>query len=318
MPSIKKIVPELSAQLEIKCEKSKTIAYGVYKGYTVFIWGDIYSSIQRIRVSLCVCNNGALVDSLLVQSALTDDSGNINESRDKYILNLSFTLNGDNTRNVNWMVNTTRNLIQVLSDAGCVNCDEEGIVGPTSVYKLTGRFSFLNEITAAALRTDIEKAIYEASLPKEDYSTGISNTLLCALTGSMLALMVARLGFISTFTSAALGFTIVFCYQKYAGKLSFISASLCMLISTFTIYLVFRVDASIDLFLAFKANSSSINATFTDCLTHTKELYRFTNGDSMYSRNLALMVLSGILATFITICLFYSVQDEEFEMRKLE
>lgn len=318
MSSIKKIVPELSAQLNIKCEKSRTIAYGVYKGYTIFIWGDIYSSTQRIRVSFCVCSNGVPVDSLLVQSALTDDAGNINERRDKYILNLSFTLNDDNDRNVNWMMNTTRNLVQTLSDAGCVNCDEEGVVGPTSVYKLTGRFGFLSETTAVAVRADIEKTIYDASLPKENYGAGISNALLCALTGSMLALMMGRLGFISTFTSAALGFIIVFYYQKYAGKLSHISASLCMLISTLSTYVVFWLDASLDLFLTLKKRSSSVHATITDCLIHTKELYDFTNGNSMYSRNLMLMVLAGTLGTLFTICLFYNVQNDDLEMRKLE
>lgn len=312
MASVKKIVVELAKQINISCEKSKKIAYGVHRGYTIFIWGDTYSSIHRVRVSLCAGSYKEAPNLSLIQTAISRD---VKLTADKYRLTLSSEIRGNDEENITRIANDLQGLINILLENSWINCDEEGVIGTTSVYKLKGRYAFLNEATSEILQKDIEKAAYSASQTHEKYGAGILGALLGSAGGSLLIFLIARLGFVSTLSSGVFGFAIVLCYKKFAGKLSKISSVLCILISTASTYLTFRIDAALSLYKALVEEKFTV--TYAYCFKNTKELYELARASAIYTRNCMLIMLAGIVGTIIAVCMLYSSQEEEFEIHRL-
>lgn len=314
MAAAQKIIRKSAQELGISYSAKNTAAHGVYRSYTVLIHQESSARTPYIFFSMCASSMGAPLNAQEV-SARIPQAASCSCAMDKYRINLPFPIKGRQTDLIDRIVDTVRILIDYLERNTCDNCDETGNTGATSVYKVRGRYTFLTDLTAQYVQKKVAEDADRDALTKEKFLPGLLGALLGSLIGAVIVFIVARLGFISTLSSAALGFAIVLGYKKLAGKISVPSAVMCVVLSAAITYLVFRLDAAITFYRA--VSKSSLPFSFGDCLMHTKTLYTLVDIADTYFRNLLIMMLADVLTAIAAVSIEYSSQKEQFTMFRL-
>ena len=313
MASSKKIIENAAQMLRLKFDNQRSVAYGVYSNYTMIING-IAGNRQHIRVSLCASCNGVPINPGYMNASVRLPD-KVQCSFDKFRTNLMFPVSGNVDNNVNKVVEIVRFMVDFFITNGCVNCDERGIIGFTSVYAMKGNYVLLTDESARILYASIVQDSKQEIQKSENYIGGIIGALLGAVVGALLILLIARMGRIATISGILMGIAIVFGYKKLGKKFSKISIVICALISVIMTYLTFRLDATIDLYSAFQ--DYNYNVTFSYCFTNTKWMYEMADSMSAYNHDLFLMMLVGVGGTLVALWLEYSNQKTQFEMYKL-
>lgn len=314
MAAAQKIIRTSAQKLGISYHARKTAAHGTYRSYTVLIHLEGSESTPKIFVSLCVSSMGAPLNVQEVAACIPEAAG-CSCAMDKYLLCLSFPIKGKQSDMIDRIVDTVRIVIDYLERHTCDNCDEAGNTGATSVYWVKGRYAFLTDLTAQYVQKKVAEDADRNALQTEKFLPGLMGALLGSLVGAVIVFIVARIGFVSTLSSAVLGFAIVLGYKKLAGKISIPSAVLCVALSVVVTYLVFRLDAAITFYIA--VSKSSLPFSFGDCLAHTKTLYTLVNTADTYFRNLLIMMLADVLTAIAAVSIEYSSQKEQFTMYRL-
>lgn len=313
MASSKKIIENAAQMLRLKFDSQRSVAYGVYSNYTMIING-IAGNRQHICVSLCASCNGVPINPGYMNASVRLPD-KVQCSFDKFRTNLMFPVSGNVDNNVNKVVEIVRSMVDFFIANGCVNCDERGIIGFTSVYAMKGNYVLLTDESARILYASIVQDSKQEIQKSENYIGGIIGALLGAVVGALLILLIARMGRIATISGILMGIAIVFGYKKLGKKFSKISIVICALISVIMTYLTFRLDATIDLYSAFQ--DYNYNVTFSYCFTNTKWMYEMADSMSAYNHDLFLMMLVGVGGTLVALWLEYSNQKTQFEMYKL-
>ena len=88
------------------------------------------------------------------------------------------------------------------------------------------------------------------------------------------------------------------------------------MISIAMTYLAFRVDSTWDLFNAFR-DAGWDDMTFMECFKDAKEWYEELDAMSDYTRNMVLMVLSGVVGAVAAVWVELKERKTEFSMKKL-
>lgn len=247
MAAAQKIIRKSARELGISYNTKNTAAHGTYRNYTVLLYLGDSASKPEILVSVCAGSVGAPLNPQEVAARIPEAAG-CNCAADKYRVYLSFPIKGKQSDLTGRIVDTVRILIDYFERNAWDNCDETGNTGATSVYKVRGRLTFLTDFTAQYVQKTVAQDAHRNAQKQEKYLPGLLGALLGSLIGAVIVFIVARLGFISTISSAALGFAIVLGYRKLAGKISLPSAVLCVLLSAAVTYLVFRLDAAISIY----------------------------------------------------------------------
>ena len=199
-----------------------------------------------------------------------------------------------------------------LSARGAVNCDEKGIVGLSSVYRLQGNYVILSEETAENLRYQLSREQAVRAQKKENYLLGIVGALLGSLVGAAVVFLIARLGYISVLGGAVLGGAIVYGYKKLAGKYSVTGFLISLVFSTVMSFLAFYTDAAVGLYMEAKDYF-----TFWDIFANVRPIYEAMGALRHYYVNLALMMLVGIASTAALGSSSLKEQKEEGELERL-
>lgn len=334
MAAAQKIIRKSARELGISYNTKNTAAHGTYRNYTVLLYLGDSASKPEILVSVCAGSVGAPLNPQEVAARIPEAAG-CNCAADKYRIYLSFPIKGKQSDLTDRIVDTVRILIDYFERNAWDNCDETGNTGPTSVYKVRGRLTFLTDFTAQYVQKTVAQDADRNAQKQEKYLPGLLGALLGSLIGAVIVFIVARLGFISTISSAALGFAIVLGYRKLAGKISLPSAVLCVLLSAAVTYLVFRLDAAISiyktvpmleyigsigdgsagLYQAFSGSSPRLG--LWDCFAHTRALYTLADAADVYFRNQLLMMLADMVTAVAVVAVEYSGQKEQFTVYRL-
>lgn len=334
MAAAQKIIQKSARELGISYNTKNTAAHGAYRNYTVLLYLGDSASKPEILVSVCAGSMGAPLNPQEVAARIPEAAG-CNCAADKYRIYLSFPIKGKQSDLTGRIVDTVRILIDYFERNAWDNCDETGNTGATSVYKVRGRLTFLTDFTAQYVQKTVAQDADRNAQKQEKYLPGLLGALLGSLIGAVIVFIVARLGFISTISSAALGFAIVLGYRKLAGKISLPSAVLCVLLSAAVTYLVFRLDAAISIYktvpmleyigsirdgsagLYQAVSGSSPRLGLWDCFAHTRALYTLADAADVYLRNLLLMMLADVFTAVAAVAVEYSGQKEQFTVYRL-
>lgn len=314
MAAAQKIIRKSAQELGISYNTKNTAAHGTYQNYTVLLYLGDSASKPEILVSVCAGSVGAPLNPQEVAARIPEAAG-CNCAADKYRVYLSFPIKGKQSDLIGRIVDTVRILIDYFERKAWDNCDETGNTGATSVYNVRGRLTFLTDFSAQYVQKTVAQDADRNAQKQEKYLSGLLGALLGSLIGAVIVFIIARLGYISTISSAALGLAIVLGYRKLAGKISLPSAVLCVLLSVAVTYLVFRLDAAISFYQA--ASGSSLHLSFEKCFTNTRALYTLADATNVYFRNLLLMMLADVLTAIAAVSVVYSGQKEQFTMYRL-
>lgn len=313
MASGKKIIENAAQLLRLKFDEKRIVAYGVYSNYS-FVINGILGNRQRICISVCACCNGAPVNPAYMNGGVSLPS-QVQCSVDKFKTSLVFPVAGNLDSNVNKIADIVRGIADYFMANGCVNCDEAGVVGFTSVYSVTGKYALLTDESAKVLYASLLKESKQEIGKSENYAGGIIGALLGAFAGALLFLLVARLGKIATICGIVMGVAIVFGYEKLGKKFSKVSGVICVLISIVITYLVFRLNAAIIFYKLFE--EQNYDMAFLYCFKNIRWMYETAGSISAYNHDFLCMMLVGVGGTLFAIWVEYTSQKTKYEMYRL-
>lgn len=313
MASNKKIIENAAQLLRLKFDEKRIVAYGVYSNYS-FVINGILGNRQRICISVCACCNGAPVNPAYMNGGVSLPD-KVQCSVDKFKTSLVFPVAGNLDSNVNKIADIVRKITDYFIENGCVNCDEAGVVGFTSVYSVKGKYALLTDESAKMLYASLLKESKQEIEKSENYAGGIIGAWLGAFAGALLILLIARMGKIVILSGFVMGFAIVFGYEKLGKKFSKISIVICLFISIVMTYLTFRLDMAIILYKLYEDNNFDIS--FSYCFSNAKRMYETIGSMSAYNHDFLVMMLVGVGGTLLTAWAGYAGQKIKFEMYRL-
>ncbi|MBQ9140992.1 MAG: hypothetical protein IJX63_04270 [Lachnospiraceae bacterium] len=308
------IFKDVAVILGLKYDNKKTLAWGVHRGFSLVVEPIMSSKKQRVSISLCACAMGMPMQHSGVMSVVLPNK--VERSADGYRINMQFEIAGKHDDNVVKVADCVRLMIDYLLANSAVNCDEKGVEGATNLWRVKGKYAFLSEMTAQQMKAGIQQSAAVAAQQKENYVLGCIGALLGALVGALAILLIARLGFISSLGSIAMGLAVVFGYKKFGKKFSMVGLIVSVVISAAMTFVTFNVDAAIDLHKAF-VESGLTEFTFGYCVTNVKLLFTLIDAMDIYWKNLILMMLVGVAGAAIYGWLEYTEEKKQFEMYQL-
>lgn len=314
MANGKKVLADVADILAIILDESKMKAWGLHRGYTLFAECVNDNRNIYINVSLCASFASAPIQQVLTHEVKVPEK--VVCSSAGYRINLKCTIAGNHQKNVDRIVEAVRALVNyVIANEG-VNCDEKGFQGNVEIWCIQGNHLFLCPESAEGINYNMNQASTAYKGIKENYVLGIIGALLGSVVGAAVILLVARMGYVSAISSAVMGFAVVFGYKKLGKKFSVVAGILCIVISIAMTYLAFRVDSTWDLFNAFR-DAGWDDMTFMECFKDAKEWYEELDAMSDYTRNMVLMVLSGVVGAVAAVWVELKERKTEFSMKKL-
>lgn len=314
MANGKKVLEDVVDILGIKLDDSKLKAWGLHRGYTLFAECVNDGRQVYINVSMCASFASAPIQQVLTHEVKVPEK--VVCSSAGYRINLKCTIAGNHQKNVDRIVEAVRALVNYVITNEGVNCDEKGFQGNVEIWFIQGNHLFLCPESAEGINYNMNQASAAYNNIKENYVLGIVGALLGSVVGAAVILLVARMGYISAISSAVMGFAVVFGYKKLGKKFSVVAGILCIIISIAMTYLAFRIDSAWDLFNAFR-DAGWDDMTFMECFKDAKEWYEELDAISDYTRNMVLMVLSGVVGAVAAVWVELKERKTEYSMHKL-
>ena len=301
----------IAERIGLEYDKKQVTAHGRYQDFTMVIRPEGKEKQQSLCVSLCAAYpDGRVLESGILQQLSLPEKCHVMPAG--YRIFLQIELKGGLQAVIDRAKEALGMVVGELSARGAVNCDEKGIVGLSSVYRLQGNYVILSEETAENLRYQLSREQAVRAQKKENYLLGIVGALLGSLVGAAVVFLIARLGYISVLGGAVLGGAIVYGYKKLAGKYSVTGFLISLVFSTVMSFLAFYTDAAVGLYMEAKDYF-----TFWDIFANVRPIYEAMGALRHYYVNLALMMLVGIASTAALGSSSLKEQKEEGELERL-
>ena len=190
------------------------------------------------------------------------------------------------------------------------NCDALGIEGLACLYCSDDKYMYLTDESAETVRKSFKYAKESEDSKKENFFAGLFGAVIAGLVSSLLILIVALIGFVSSFTAILMGCALVYGYKWKGVRLSLPSAALCVVLSAVMSYLVFRIDVAVS---AMKVADLSFGSAFL----HSREVYSIADSLITYYGNLVLVSGIAIIGTVLIAVYELKSQKSKFEIIKL-
>ncbi len=290
MENAKNIIKDCALIFRIKHDAKKNIAYGKYKGFEIVVYEVKIDTLNTINVTFCSCSSDGY-------------SININELNDiEFPENSSWSFNRfrfdicvlikmkDTLSDVN---TATRTLLDKIISIGGINCDEEGSTEDFSLWRYNGKYSFFSDSTVSEIRNN-HNDLSSSDTSFEKPLLGAFGAIIGAILGGIVVLLIARLGYVSSFGAIAIGIFPLIGYKIFSKKYSIIGAIICILISAVTCYLVFRIDLAMDIKKAFE-NIYFEDISFFECFERSKEIAERADSMDTYNNNLFSIMTYGVI-----------------------
>ena len=137
---------------------------------------------------------------------------------------------------------------------------------------------------------------------------GTIGAILVALVASVVVFLFARAGYV-TALSALMGLT-VYGYKWKGGKFSWISAVICIVVSTIFSFLTFRLDLATSI-------HEAVDISFADAFHYGKEIMQLSDNTSDYYMNLFEVAGICIISTIAFCIMQLNEQKKSFQIRKI-
>lgn len=302
-----KVLKNVVANLGLHYDEKEKIAWGIYNGFMMSTGRLKINKQLHIYVSFCVSIQEAPIPAMYLANVKKPDKVRI--IVEKFKISMWIPENGAHDDIVTKVIETVNAAIDYFHSIGAVNCDERGMVDIPSLWRVSGRVTFLCEESVESLKNAMGKETATKAEMKERYMATVLGTLLGALVGGLVTLLATRLGIMSCLCGIIMGIAVVWGYRKVAKKFSVVSMIICILISAVMTYFVYNLNMAIEVYQTFKEEGMA-DITFRFCL-------RNVNTTSSYYLNLILMMLAGIGCVGAVSWTEYKGEKERLEMYQL-
>ncbi len=304
MASNAKILHEIAENLNLTFRKKDCLIYGYYQNYLFLIMGSSFSdSRQHVNILFCAKSERQTTLQTILPKGCSLQTV-------KYKSSIYMPIKGSHQLNVESIIGFLNRLTTFLAANDFRNCDELGMEGIPEIYTVKGEYAFLTVASAECIQNALIDSKKADAAKKENFIVGMLGACFWAVLASVLVFLVARLGYISSLTTALLGAGLVLGYKWKGIRLSIISSVFCIAMSAIYSYLVFRLDMAMSI-------AASTDLDFMHSFLHAKEIMQIADAMGSYYHNCILMTGAAVVGTIVVAIHELSTQKKQFSIVKI-
>jgi len=124
---------------------------------------------------------------------------------------------------------------------------ETGEEGPIGLYQIGDAIFLIDDATFRAYQAEVQDTVEAYEAREENFLLGIVGAVIGVIIGGAVALLVARLGYVSVLAGAALGYCTIKGYEILGKKLTKKGVVVSAILMVLTVFLVNQLDYTLAL-----------------------------------------------------------------------
>ena len=199
----------IATDLGLQFDGEARVMYGEREGFLLVIEGAQTKNVFTISLSVKQGSEGDLIeDSEILWNELKEQSKAINAiSSDGYLT--SIVVKGGMTKGkaVETLWTAIQDIVDFLLNHQFVQVNAEtGEEGPIGLYQIGDAIFLIDDATFRAYQAEVQDTVEAYEAREENFLLGIVGAVIGVIIGGAVALLVARLGYVSVLAGAALGY----------------------------------------------------------------------------------------------------------------
>ena len=213
----------IATDLGLQFDGEARVMYGEREGFLLVIEGAQTKNVFTISLSVKQGSEGDLIeDSEILWNELKEQSKAINSiSSDGYLT--SIVVKGGMTKGkaVETLWTAIQDIVDFLLNHQFVQVNAEtGEEGPIGLYQIGDAIFLIDDATFRAYQAEVQDTVEAYEAREENFLLGIVGAVIGVIIGGAVALLVARLGYVSVLAGAALGYCTIKGYEILGKKLT--------------------------------------------------------------------------------------------------
>lgn len=304
MASIHGILRAAAGQLHADYRRREGITFGNYWGYPFILQaGSMSDRHSNIRIYLSVDRNLSAFKPLLPKGWQMQSADHLHR--------IIMPVRGSTKSQARVLLDFLDRFLIALEGNGVKACDGYGGTGEIGVYRVKGELAFLTAENAERVENTLGMAQAEDAAIPESIPGGILGALIAGIPASLLVLVIARAGYVTSLSSALFGVAIAYGYRWKGKHVSKIGWGICLLLGAILGYTTFRLDLALDLHKLLP-ELSVVSAFF-----HGRTLLEMAGGLDDYYANFAMLFGFGMLTLVVSLVVLQKDKKQQFECRKI-
>ena len=235
----------IATDLGLQFDGEARVMYGEREGFLLVIEGAQTKNVFTISLSVKQGSEGDLIEnSEILWNGLKEQSKAINAiSFNGYLT--SIVVKGGMTKGkaVETLWTAIQDIVDFLLNHQFVQVNAQtGEEGPIGLYQIGDAIFLIDDETFRAYQAEVQDTVEAYEAREENFLLGIVGAVIGVIIGGAVALLVARLGYVSVLAGAALGYCTIKGYEILGKKLT--KKAILMVL---TVFLVNQLDYTLAL-----------------------------------------------------------------------
>lgn len=240
----------IATDLGLQFDGEARVMYGEREGFLLVIEGAQTKNVFTISLSVKQGSEGDLIeDSEILWNELKEQSKAINAiSFDGYLT--SIVVKGGMTKGkaVETLWTAIQDIVYFLLNHQFVQVNAQtGEEGPIGLYQIGDAIFLIDDETFRAYQAEVQDTVEAYEAREENFLLGIVGAVIGVIIGGAVALLVARLGYVSVLAGAALGYCTIKGYEILGKKLTKKGVVVSAILMVLTVFLVNQLDYTLAL-----------------------------------------------------------------------
>ena len=235
----------IATDLGLQFDGEARVMYGEREGFLLVIEGTETKNVFNISFSAKQGSEGDLIeDGEILWNELKEQSKAINAiSFDGYLT--SIVVKGGMTKGkaVETLWTAIQDIVDFLLNHQFVQVNAEtGEEEPIGLYQIGDAIFLIDDATFRAYEAEVQDTVEAYEAREENFLLGIVGAVIGVIIGGTVALLVARLGYVSVLAGIALGFCSIKGYEILGKKLTKKGVVVSAILMVLTVLLVNQLD----------------------------------------------------------------------------
>lgn len=235
----------IATDLGLQFDSEARVMYGEREGFLLVIEGTETKNVFNISFSAKQGSEGDLIeDGEILWNELKDQSKAIHAiSFNDYLTTIVVKGGMTKGKAVETLWTAIQDIVDFLLNHQFVQVNAEtGEEEPIGLYQIGDAIFLIDDTTFRAYQEEVQDTVEAYEAREENFLLGIIGAVIGAIIGGAVALLVARLGYVSVLAGAALGFCTIKGYEILGKKLSKKGVVVSAILMILTVLLVNQLD----------------------------------------------------------------------------
>ena len=240
----------IATDLGLQFDGEARVMYGEREGFLLVIEGAQTKNVFTISLSVKQGSEGDLIEAgEILWNELKDQSKAIHAiSFNDYLTTIVVKGGMTKGKAVETLWTAIQDIVDFLLNHQFVQVNAQtGEEGPIGLYQIGDAIFLIDDATFRAYQAEVQDTVEAYEAREENFLLGIVGAVIGVIIGGAVALLVARLGYVSVLAGAALGYCTIKGYEILGKKLTKKGVVVSAILMVLTVFLVNQLDYTLAL-----------------------------------------------------------------------